>query len=340
MEKGLDIAGRKIGRGRACFIIAEAGINHNCDLSIAHQMIDAAARAGASAIKFQTFKADRLVTSADPQGKSQWTMLRDYELSEDAHRQLWDYCNQKKFLFISSPFDERSADFLDGLGMAAFKIASGELTHLKFLAHVARKKKPMIVSTGMATLEEVERAVSAIREAGNSEMALLHCVSNYPAHPKEANLRAMQTLAEKFKVPVGFSDHTLGIEIALAAAALGACVIEKHFTLDSSLPGPDQGFSLEPHDMSELVRCVRNIESALGDGQKIPTASELQTARGARKSLVAARLIKAGVRLTEELIDMKRPGTGLPPTHLNDVVGRTAKTDIPEGAILSLDMLT
>lgn len=340
MEKRVDIASHKIGSGQACFIIAEAGMNHNCDLQIARRMIDAAARAGVDAIKFQTFKADRLVTPADPRGKSQWNMIRDHELSEDAHRQLWDYCRQKNLLFLSSPFDEGSADFLDDLGVAAFKIASSELTHLKFLAHVARKKKPLIVSTGMATLEEVERAVAAIHETGNSDVILLHCVSNYPAHPKESNLRAMRTLALKFKAPVGFSDHTPGIEIALAAAALGACVIEKHFTLDSSLPGPDQKFSLEPDELSELVRCVRNIESALGDGKKIPAASELQTARGARKSLVAARPINAGAQLTEEAIAMKRPGTGLSPTQLNEVVGRRAKADIPEGAILSLDMLT
>lgn len=334
MDSTIEIADRKIGGGHPCLIIAEAGINHNADPDLACRMIDAAAGAGADAIKFQTFRAGRLVAPKDPQHD----LLRQYELSEEAHRVLWNECSRRGIQFLSSPFDPGSADFLDSLGVTAFKIASGELTDLRFLSHVARKMKPMIVSTGMATFGEVRSAVDAIRGAGNHRLVLLHCVSSYPASAEEANLRAMRTLAEAFGVPVGFSDHTPGIEVSLAAVALGAGLIEKHFTLSSTLPGPDQSFSLEPDKFSEMVRGIRNIERALGHGRKEPTEKEKQTARGARKSLVAARPIKAGDRLIAEAIEAKRPGTGLPPGMLDQVIGRTAKIDISEGTLLSLEM--
>jgi N,N'-diacetyllegionaminate synthase len=252
---------------------------------------------------------------------------------------LMAYCQERKILFLSTPFDELSADLLDELDVAAFKIGSGEITNLPFLNHVARKSKPMIVSTGMASLEEVEAAVETICSVGNDQLVLLHCVSSYPADPADANLRAMDTLRRAFNVPVGFSDHTLGIEVPLAAAALGARVIEKHFTLDRSLPGPDQQASLEPHELQAMVAGIRKVEMALGDGKKIPAASEANTSEVARKSLVAAQDIPAGTVLTEAMIAIKRPGSGLPPTMRPFIIGRTAGKDIAAGSLLKLEEL-
>jgi sialic acid synthase SpsE len=242
-------------------------------------------------------------------------------------------------MFLSTPFDYESADFLAELPVPAFKIPSGELTNLFFLEHVARKHCPLIVSTGMATLEEVAVAVDTIRTTGNQQMILLQCVSNCPADPASMNLRAMRTLEETFGVSVGLSDHTVGTEVAFAAVALGACVIEKHFTLSRELPGPDHRASLEPQDLIKLMKGIRIIEAALGDGIKRPTAEELNTADVARRSLVAARPIPAGAVLTVDMLDILRPGTGLPPSMRSQVLGRRALHDIEAGAILSLNML-
>jgi sialic acid synthase SpsE len=246
---------------------------------------------------------------------------------------------QRGIIFLSSPFEQDSADLLAKLGVAAFKIPSGELTNLALLSHVASKRAPMIVSTGMATLDEVAAAVAAIRAAGNEQLALLHCVSQYPANPADANLRAMATMAQAFGLPVGYSDHTPGFEVALAAAALGACVIEKHLTLDRDLPGPDHQASLEPEEFARMVRGIRSVESALGDGRKEPAAGERETALVARKSLVAAVRIPAGTTLTSEAVTAKRPGTGLSPSMLSSVVGRTAAIEISADTILSWEML-
>lgn len=344
----LDIAGRKVGPGHPCFVIAEAGVNHNGSPELTFQLVDVAVKAGADAIKFQTFKAERLVTLAAPKadyqkqttdaGESQYEMLHRLELSTDTHRALLTYCRQKNIIFMSTPFDEESADFLTILDIAVFKIPSGEITNFPFLSHVARKNKPMIVSTGMAYLSEVEAAVRVIRES-NPHFALLHCVSNYPANPADVNLRAMHTMAAAFGVPVGYSDHTPGIEVAIAAAALGACVIEKHFTLDRALPGPDHQASLEPDELTSLVRSIRTVEVALGHGRKEPTASEFNTAQVARRSLVAAQDIPIKTVLTEELIALRRPGTGLPPSLQPYLIGRTTRQPIPEGSLLTLEML-
>jgi N,N'-diacetyllegionaminate synthase len=345
----IDVPGRKPELDQPCFIIAEAGVNHNGSLETARRLIDAAVQAGADAVKFQTFKADRLVTSEAPKAKyqihttdateSQYEMLHRLELSFEAHCELMAYCQEKDILFLSSPFDEESADLLMKLEVAAFKIPSGELTNLPFLNYVARKGKPMIVSTGMAHLGEVEAAVHTIEEAGNQDLVLLHCVSNYPAEPADVNLRAMLTMATAFGVPIGYSDHTLGTEVALAAVAMGACVIEKHFTLDRNLPGPDHRSSLEPIELAAMVQGIRKVESALGHGRKEPVPNEAETTAVARKSLVAARDIPAGTKMTEELIAIKRPGTGLPPFMRPYLVGRTARTDIPAGTLLTLEML-
>ena len=349
MVTPIEIAGRKVGPGQPCLIIAEAGVNHNGDVRLAKQLVDAAVAANADAVKFQTFKAERLVTQQAPkaayqrrrtgESESQLEMLRRLELSPRAHEELAEYCRQQGILFLSTPFDEESAALLANLHVPAFKIGSGELTNLPLLEYVASKNRPMIVSTGMSTLAEVETAVRAIQRVNNRGLIVLHCVSNYPADPAEVNLRAMQTMVRTFNVPVGYSDHTLGIEVALAAVALGACVIEKHVTLDRTMPGPDQRASIEPDELSALVRGVRMIEVALGDGRKQPTPRETDTAAVARRSLVAARDVPAGGRLTQELIAIKRPGTGLSPALQAQLVGRTAKRSIPAGTLLTWDMV-
>jgi len=344
----VDIGGRIVGAGQPCFVIAEAGVNHNGDPEIARRMIRVASDAGADAVKFQTFTADRLVTAeaskADYQrassddSESQRDMLRRLELPRNCYPDLLRACSKANILFMSTPFDEESADFLDGLGMSVFKIASGEVTNLPFLEHVARKSKPMIVSTGMSDLEDVRQAVAAIAAARNSQVVLLHCVSNYPAEPAAVNLRAMATLAETFHVPVGYSDHVLGNEVALAAVALGACVIEKHFTLNRRLPGPDHPASAEPTELRTLIDGIRKVESALGDGKKVPAGSEAAIAAIARKSLIAAVQIPRGTVVADVHLAVKRPGTGLPPAARPAIVGRRAKQDIPSGVLLTREM--
>jgi len=349
MPATISIARRSIGQDQPCFIIAEAGVNHNGDLALARQLVDVAAQAGADAVKFQTFKAEKVISPAASKaayqvettgaGESQLEMVKRLELPFEAFRELFAYCQSKNILFLSTPFDQESADFLDELGVAAFKIPSGEITNLPFLAHVARKGKPMIVSTGMSYLGEVETAVRTIVDAGNLNIVLLHCVSNYPADPADANLRAMHTLSLVFGVPAGFSDHTLGLQVPLAAVALGACIIEKHFTLDRTLPGPDHRASLEPDQLGALVQGIRTVEAALGHGRKEPAASEANTAAVARRSLVASRDIPVGTVLTKEHIAIQRPGNGLPPAWLPHLLGRTARAAISAGTLITLEML-
>lgn len=347
--KSVEIAGRKVGAGAPCFIIAEAGVNHNGDLNIARQLIDVAADAGADAVKFQTFTAESLVSKDAPKAEyqlrttsaaeSQYEMLKGLELSEPAHENLIKEAANRGIMFLSTPFDEASADLLEKLELPAFKISSGEITNLPFLEHVARKGRPLIVSTGMSNLAEVAAAVDCIRNAGNEQLILLHCVSAYPAAAADVNLRAMETLTKEFGTPVGFSDHTLGIEVPIAAVALGACLIEKHFTLDRTLPGPDHAASLEPDDLKAMVRAIRTVEAALGHEGKQPADVEANTAAIARKSLTAARDLSAGTILTQELIAIRRPGTGLSPSRRDELVGRTLRSDVRAGDLLTLEML-
>ena len=349
MVEVIDMAGRKIGQNQPCFIIAEAGVNHNGNLEMAHQLVDAAAQAGADAVKFQTFKAERLVTLDAPKAdyqrqnedtvESSYEMLHRLELSPEAHRCLMADCQRQGLFFLSTPFDEESVDFLYELGVLAFKIPSGEITNLPFLTYTSLKGKPLFVSTGMSYLGEVETVVRAIEETGNQDFVLLHCVSSYPADSADVNLRAMHTMAGAFGSPVGYSDHTFGTEVTLAAVALGACVIEKHITLDRSLSGPDHQASLEPHELTELVRGIRKVEASLGHGRKEPVASEENTAAVSRRSLIAVRDIQAGTRLTEEMIAVKRPGTGLPPIMQSYLVGRTVRTDVSAGKLFAWEML-
>jgi N-acetylneuraminate synthase/N,N'-diacetyllegionaminate synthase len=262
-------------------------------------------------------------------------MLQRLELSESAHLELKTLCDELGILFLSTPFDELCADFLSNLGIAAFKIPSGEITNTPFIAHVARKGLPMILSTGMATLAEIRDAVDAVRATGNLDFALLQCVSAYPSKPEQTNLRAMRTLADAFNVPSGYSDHSEGIEIALAAVALRACIIEKHFTIDRSLPGPDHKASLEPSELSAMVAGIRKVELALGDGEKIPSVEELPTAAVARKSLVASRDLKAGEVFDFSMAVARRPGTGLPPSVLGSLLGRKLARDLAKNEVLS-----
>jgi sialic acid synthase SpsE len=256
------------------------------------------------------------------------------ELSAEEHRVLEARCRKRGILFLSTAFDEAGADFLDSLGVPAFKIASGDLTNHPFLSHVARKGKPVILSTGMATLAEVGEAVRVLRRTGNRKLVLLHCVSAYPTNPADVNLRAMDTLRRRFRVPTGYSDHTEALSVPLAAAALGAAVIEKHFTLDRSLPGPDQRMSIEPEELAAFVRGVREVEASLGDGVKRPAAVERETAAVARRSLAAARDLSSGERLDRSALAVLRPGTGLPPRLLPALLGRRLNRNVMAGTLL------
>ncbi|MFZ2492706.1 MAG: N-acetylneuraminate synthase [Thermoanaerobaculia bacterium] len=329
----VDIGGRKVGVGSPCFVIAEAGVNHNGNVEMAIRLIDAAVEAGADAVKFQTFRAESLVTQGAPKAvyqlrttdrdESQIEMIRRLELSQDDHRVLIDHCRSVGMMFLSSPFDEASADFLEDLGVPAYKIPSGEITNHPFLMHLARKRKPLILSTGMANMQEVAGAVAAIRATAPCDLILLQCVSNYPADPAHVNLAAMETMGAAYGVAVGYSDHVPRNEVSLAAVARGACVIEKHFTLDRSLPGPDHAASLEPSELAALVEGIRVVEQSIGNGLKVPAPSEAGTADVARKSLVAARDLPAGTMMTVEMLLAKRPGTGISPARFNEVLGRT-----------------
>lgn len=322
-------------------------MNHGGDMDLAIHLIDVASGAGADAVKFQTFKADTLVTTAAEKAayqkrttgstETQFEMLRKLELPPESFSKLAAYCRERSIAFMSTPFDEESVEALDGL-MSVIKIPSGELTNLPFIEFVAKRSLPVILSTGMSTMSEVQTAVNVIRQYNSSGLAVLHCVSNYPALPAETNLRCMEAIARACNAPVGLSDHSEGICIAVAAVALGACVIEKHFTTDRNLPGPDHRASLEPRELGALVEAIRTVEQALGDGIKGPTAAEIDTAAVVRRSLVSACPLKAGARVARGSIVIRRPGTGLPPAALDDIVGRVVRRDVPAGVLLNLDM--
>ncbi len=338
----LVIAERRIGGQSPCFVIAEAGVNHNGDPALAHRLVDAAADAGADAVKFQTFDADCLASERAPTaeyqkrstrpGETQRQMLRDLTLSRDAHAALKRHSEERGLIFMSTPFDEGSADFLDDLGVSAFKMASGELTNHAFLAHVAAKRKPMLVSTGMSDLDEVAAAVEVL---GSTPFILMHCTSSYPAPPEAANLRVLATLARHFSVDVGYSDHTRGDETAIAAVALGACVVEKHLTLDRTLPGPDHGASSEPGELTTLISRLRVAASALGDGIKRAQPCELEVRRVARRSLFASRNLRAGELLTPKDLVARRPGDGVSPARLAGLIGKRLRRDLASGAMLA-----
>lgn len=324
------------------FIIAEAGVNHNGSIELAKALIDIAAHSGADAVKFQTFKADKLVsktaqkasyqketTDAD---ESQYTMIKKLELDERAHHALIDHCKMKNILFLSTAFDHESIDLLNHLGMEIFKIPSGEITNLPYLRHIGSLKKEVILSTGMATLDEIDAALHVLTAAGTAKdkITILHATTEYPCPIEEVNLRAMHTIRETFDIRVGYSDHTRGIEVPIAAAAMGASVIEKHFTLDRQMEGPDHKASLEPDELIAMVQAIRNIEKALGDGIKQPSPSEMKNIPIARKSIVASRAIQKGERLSAENITIKRPALGISPMLWDEIIGTIASKNYHE----------
>lgn len=327
-------------------IIAEAGVNHNGDIEIAKKLIDVAAEAGADYVKFQTFKADKIATKnaskAEYQKKNtgnddnQLKMLRQLELSDDDHKQLINYCVEKSICFLSTPFDLESIDLLKNLGIKLGKIPSGELTNLPYLLKMASTFDELILSTGMADATEIAASVIALINSGfpKNKLTILHCTTEYPTPFSEVNLLAMQSLAKEFDVAVGYSDHTKGIEVPVAAVALGATVIEKHFTLDRNMEGPDHKASLEPEELKAMVLAIRNIEEALGDGIKKPTGSEIKNKIIARKSIVAARSIKKGELFSEENLTVKRPGNGLSPMQWFETIGRVSPKDFEEDELI------
>lgn len=339
-----SIGGRAVGAGAPCFVIAEIGVNHDGDEARALAMVDAAADAGADAVKFQSFSADRLAAPATPTAAyqrensgetDQRAMLRRLELGEAAHRRLMTRCAARGVAFLSSPFDLDSIDMLDALGAPAFKVPSPDCVSTSYLRRMGAKGRPVILSTGMCTLEETLYGLRVLREAGSGPVAVLHCTSCYPAPPAELNLRAMATMAAATGAPVGYSDHSDGIAVALAAVALGACVIEKHFTLDRTLPGPDHRASLEPDAFAAMVAGIREVEAALGSTEKAPQPSEASARRLGRRSVAAARDLPAGARLAPGDLILLRPAGGFPPAMEEHLVGRVLARPVTAGALLA-----
>lgn len=344
----IKISNKTISPRGPCFIVAEAGVNHDGEVRLAKKLIDVAKKAGADAVKFQVFKAETTVTKTAEKApyqkkgtakESQYKMLKKLELTESEFKQLADYAKRKKIIFLASAFDMKSVDLLDRLNVPAFKIPSSEITNFPLLKHIARKGKPIIMSTGMSNLGEIKEALETIKGERVNDVVLLHCVSDYPAKVDETNLRAMETLKRMFRLPVGLSDHTLGITVPIAAIALGAAIIEKHFTLDKKLPGPDHKASLEPEELREMVACIREVERALGDGIKKPTKSEEAVKKTVRRSIVAKVNIPKGTAIAEHMLDLKRPGTGLEPKHLKKIVGKRAKKDIKADELITFEKI-
>lgn len=322
------------------FIIAEAGVNHNGSIELAKQLIDVASDAGADAVKFQTFKAEKLVTKKSEKAEyqkqnlqdgddSQFNMLKKLELDIETHKELMAYCDSKNIMFLSTPFDHDSIELLNDLGLDIFKIPSGEITNLPYLRHIGSLNKKVVLSTGMADIGEIEDALNVIIEAGikKEDITVLHANTMYPTPMKDVNLKAMVTIGYAFDVAYGYSDHTLGIEVPVVAVAMGASCIEKHFTLDKNMEGPDHKASLEPDDLKAMVKAIRNIESALGSGVKKPSPSEIPNMMIARKSIVAKQPIKTGDIFTEENLAVKRPGSGISPMRWDEIIGMKAHKD-------------
>lgn len=328
------------------FVIAEAGDNHNGNFDLALQLVDQAVEAGADCVKFQTFITENVISryaqKAEYQkrntkeAESQFDMVKRLELSFEQFRQIQSYCREKGILFLSTPFDLDSIDFLQEIEIPFWKIPSGEITNLPYLIRIARTGKDIILSTGMCAMDEIATAMKLLKENGAGKITLLHCNTEYPTSFQDVNLRAMKTMQEVFGVSVGYSDHTLGIEVPIAAVAMGARVIEKHFTLDRDMEGPDHKASLEPDELKQMIRSIRNIEMALGSTEKIPTESEKKNLDIARKSIVAKCDIKKGELLTEEILSVKRPGNGISPMRWNEIVGTRAVRDFKEDELITI----
>ncbi len=339
----------QVGDGHRCYVIAEAGANHNRDLDTAKRLIDVAVEAGADAVKFQTYSGKTLYSTKTPKfdylaeltDKPVHELLEDLALPREWQPLLAEHCRLQGIEFLSSPFDRAAVDQLDALDVAAFKVASFELVDLPLIRYMSGRGRPLVMSTGMATLAEIDEAIAAAREQGPTDVCLLQCASLYPSPPEIMNLRTIPAMKAAFGVPVGLSDHTLGIHVAPAAVAMGADLVEKHFTLDRTSAGPDHPFAIEPDELVQMVRHIRDVEDALGDGRK-DGPSELEAKEmysKARRSVVAARVIPKGTRIEREMLTVKRPGYGIRPRDLHAVLGRTARVDIPYDEILTWDML-
>ena len=324
------------------FIIAEAGVNHNGSIELAEKLIDVASDAGANAVKFQTFRAENLVTKNAKKAnyqmettnvkESQFDMLKKFELDFETHKKLISYCNNKSIIFLSSPFDKESIDLLNNLGLKILKIPSGEITNLPYLRHIGKLNKKIILSTGMANINEIKYALDVLIKAGTKKnnITILHANTDYPTPMKDVNLKAMLTIGKTFNVSYGYSDHTLGIEVDIAAVALGATCIEKHFTLDCKMEGPDHKASLEPDKLKAMVNAIRNIEIALGSSIKNPSKSEIPNMKIVRKSIVAKTIIKKGDIFDENNLTIKRPGSGISPMKWDELIGTKSKKDYNE----------
>lgn len=342
----MEMKGNLIKKDK-CFIIAEAGINHNGSIELAKKIIDKAKNIGVDAIKFQTFKTEKIVTKKAEKAEyqkinskktSQYYMLKKLELNPNEFKEIARYTKKKGLIFLSSPFDQDSVDLLEKIGTPAYKVPSGEINNYPLLKYIAKKQKTIILSTGMSTLCEIEKAIKEI-EKYNENIILMHCITSYPAKKEEINLNVIKTLKTAFKKPVGFSDHTLGFEMSIAAVALGSCIIEKHFTLDKNLPGPDHKASLEPEEFSEMVKSIRNVEKGMGNGIKKPTTDEIKIKKKVRKSIVAKKDINEGTVLTWEMLDIKRPGNGIQPKYIKELIGKKLIKNIKKDDIIKWNQL-
>jgi sialic acid synthase SpsE len=350
MQSVFEIAGRKVGIGEPCYVIAEAGVNHNCDLELGRRLVDEAAAAGADAIKFQNYIASKIATRIaprywedkdDPAG-SQWDTFDKLDKLNDADfAALLEHARSSGIVPFSTPFDDEAVDVLASLKVPAFKIASADLTCQPLLERAARVGLPMILSTGTSTLGEIEDALNVCSQAGNEQVAILHCTLKYPCPPEAVNLRMMQHMMRAFPgIPVGLSDHSLGISVPQAAVALGACIVEKHYTVDKTLPGsPDHHLSVDAAELSAMIAGIRTVEDALGKAEKGLEPQEKEAYLYARRSVTAARPIPAGTLITREMLTYKRPGTGISPRFFDQVIGRVARTDIPDDTTLTWEMV-
>ena len=349
MHKEIKIGEKRIGNDNPCFVIAEAGVNHNGEPEKAIELVSVAHQAGADAVKFQLYDVEEQVSQYaenapyQRKGSGKQTMAqmaKSYDLPWEKHKDIVEHCKKIGIMYMSSCFDPLAVNFLiNELDGDCIKVGSGELTNYPLLKHMAQTGKPILLSTGMTTLADVEGAVDQIQSNGSSPIVLLHCVSNYPAPDSDINLKAIKTMEEEFNLPVGYSDHTQGNIAAIAAVALGAKVVEKHFTIDKSLPGPDHAMSLDPQELEDFVKSIRTTESMLGDGIKKPTEAEKEMQIYARRSVVAASNIKAGVQLGSTNITLKRPATGIDPRSMAQIIGKTATVDIPKDRPITWDML-
>lgn len=323
---------------RKVFIVAEAGVNHNGDLDIARRMVDAAADAGSDAVKFQTFRAEKIISRSAAGADYLLEATKKLELDKKAHRVLMEHCKKRKIMFLSTPFDIDSINLLSELGLNIFKVPSGEITNLPYLRKIGSLRKKIVLATGMADLGEIEDALDALTQAGTAKknITVMHCNTAYPTPVSDVNLLAMLSIREAFKVDVGYSDHTLGIEVPIAAVALGATVIEKHFTLDKQMPGPDHKASLQPDELRTMIKAIRNTEKALGDGVKRPSSSESKSRDAARKSIVAMRAIKKGERFSAANLTVKRPGTGMSPMEWDKVIDMKAARAFREDELIGM----